>query len=424
MKRASLFTLCAFIFSIPLENVVVIPGFGTLCRAIGGLAAFVGILACWRMPVKRIEPFHKWVLAFIALAAVSLLWSKSEDDTLYRVSLYSQLFVMIWLLWQHTAASDIQSVMRSYIYGSMLASASTIINCLSGISYLGALTIDTRYAATGFDPNDIALTLAVGVPIAWYLGTKGSRLNRYFYRSYVLLAFMAAILTASRGGFLALCVALSSLLFVGGRLNRVKRVILFAVIVVGMAGLVSLAPTAGVNRLRTTSQELQTGTLSSRILIWRAGLRLFTAFPLLGVGAGAFRTSVVSEFGQEAVAHNTYLGILTELGIVGGFVFLCTVLACLRAVGRLPLTERRLWQITLLTLGVGVCSLTWEPNKNLWLLMGLAVAHASTVRRRSMTGYARQRRPLYERRGGFTSTEGGDGRGARRNEQDQMVTCS
>ena len=385
MKRAALFTLCAFVFSIPLENVFVIPGFGTMCKAIGGLAAFLAVVAHCHSP-RSIEPFHKWVLVFIALTAVSLLWTNSQEETLYRTGLYSQLFVMIWMLWQHTTVTEIRFLMRAYIYGEMLACASTIMNYLNGAKYLGVLTSDTRYAATGFDPNDIALTLAVGIPIGWYLGTRGSPLSRYFHRGYVPLAFMAILLAASRGGVISLGVSLFSLLFVGGRLSGVKRVVLVAVIAVTMGGLVLLAPTAGTDRLLSTGQELRTGNLSNRVDIWLAGLRLFVQSPLVGIGAGGFRTAVVPELGKEVVAHNTYLAILAELGILGALVFVTVVGLCVRTVRRLPLTERRLWEITLLTLGVGVFSLSWDINKNAWLIIGLAVAHSSAVRGRRLKG--------------------------------------
>ena len=62
-------------------------------------------------------------------------------------------------------------------------------------------------------------------------------------------------------------------------------------------------------------------TGQSRVQIWSAGFTLFKQQPLLGIGEGNF----VEEVG--IVAHNSFLQSFTELGLLGGSLFLGEFLA-------------------------------------------------------------------------------------------------
>ena len=55
-----------------------------------------------------------------------------------------------------------------------------------------------RYATAGFDPNDLGLTVALAIPLALYLGLRGSGIIRWASRAVVVLAIEAVLLSASR----------------------------------------------------------------------------------------------------------------------------------------------------------------------------------------------------------------------------------
>jgi hypothetical protein len=66
-----------------------------------------------------------------------------------------------------------------------------------------------RFFAGGADPNSLGMTLALGVPIAWYLSLTAKRpLTRWLRRAYRPLAMFATVLTGSRGAMIAMMVAL------------------------------------------------------------------------------------------------------------------------------------------------------------------------------------------------------------------------
>ena len=59
-------------------------------------------------------------------------------------------------------------------------------------------------------------------------------------------------------------------------------------------------------------------TGQGRILLWRDSLMLFRTAPMFGIGVGQLAEA------NDYVAHNSYIHAFTELGIVGGILFIGT----------------------------------------------------------------------------------------------------
>ena len=145
-----------------------------------------------------------------------------------------------------------------------------------------------------------------------------------------------------------------------------------------MLGPLYLAPHSSRQRLATLLAEDTTGNLHSRKQIWKSGLRvLLFERPLIGVGAGAYPEAVRPRLGTPAiaghqyVAHNTYLSVLVESGLIGFGLFALTILVLAAFVWMMPSTERALCSVMLLVCGVGVTTLTWEHRKPVWFIAAL-----------------------------------------------------
>ena len=99
--------------------------------------------------------------------------------------------------------------------------------------------------------------------------------------------------------------------------------------------------------------------------------------PLIGVGAGAYPEAVRPRLGTPAmaghqyVAHNTYLSVLVESGLIGFGLFALRSWSLAAFVWMMPSTERALWSVMLLVCGVGVTTLTWEHRKPVWFMAAL-----------------------------------------------------
>jgi O-antigen ligase len=84
-----------------------------------------------------------------------------------------------------------------------------------------------------------------------------------------------------------------------------------------------------INIKRTNSEDIQ--NVSSRIDCIQAGIQMFFDHPFIGVGIGNYPYTYAryAPPGAERTpryAHNTYIQILTETGLIGFFVFITGIL--------------------------------------------------------------------------------------------------
>jgi O-antigen ligase len=101
--------------------------------------------------------------------------------------------------------------------------------------------------------------------------------------------------------------------------------------------------------------------------------------PFLGVGAAGFRDSVSRALSEPIVAHNTFLSVLVEQGVIG-FTLFCALLGVLGlSVSAMPSLPRRFWIVILGVWVVGVSSLTWELRKPTWFFFGLLMAQWASL---------------------------------------------
>ena len=81
---------------------------------------------------------------------------------------------------------------------------------------------------------------------------------------------------------------------------------------------------------------------------------------------------------RSLVAHNVYLSVLTETGIIGLALFLFALVTCILIGCHLGAQERALWLIVMLLWCIGVMSLTFEYKKATWAVFGMLIATAGT----------------------------------------------
>jgi O-antigen ligase len=239
---------------------------------------------------------------------------------------------------------------------------------------LGVTQGDGRFTGPGFDPNDLAVTLSLGIPIAWYLAFT-SRRTIWANRLYIPCALAAVLLTASRSGLLTLAVSMVFPLISVRQLSKRGRWAVTLVCVLCVGSILYVIGDVSVQRLSTTIEQLTGGDMNGRVDIWRQGLEVFWRNPVLGAGGGSFGTAVVGKSGAHVAAHNTFLGVLVEHGIVGLLLFVLIIGSIVRRIwGGSPL-ERRFWIVMLLAWGVALSSLSWENRELTWLLWGLCTLH-------------------------------------------------
>ncbi len=156
------------------------------------------------------------------------------------------------------------------------------------------------------DPNDLAQILGVGIILCLY-ATQVTRswVVRCLWAVPCVVMLYGIYLSQSRGGLMAFGVGMM-VLFVT-RYGLKKSLILIALAL----------PVITVFSGRQTSLSTEEGSAQSRVQLWADSLEAVKTWPIMGVGAGA-----MGDFYMSQVAHNTYLHMLGELGLIGGTAFM------------------------------------------------------------------------------------------------------
>jgi len=381
--------LWLLVLTIPLENIVTLPGVGSITRLVGlmAIAAGIGALAA-RPRLRRPVGFHIAAILFVTWAALTLFWTADVDQSATRASTYVQVLGVALLIWQFAPDEPRQhKLMSAYVCGAAIAVLWTIVNGLTGstaflLTGKAGYEYEERYVISGTDPNDLGLTLALAVPLAWYLAARtSSRAARNLYQLYVPAAVVAIALTGSRGAMLALAVALLIVPLMIRQLGAARLAIMGVVSGLTAYVVYAFVPPAVLTRLSTVGEQIASGSISARSNIWSTGFEAFVQHPLLGHGTGAFAQAVygVSTGSVDQVAHNAFLSVLVEHGLIGSIVLGLALLLVTVRIPRMERLPRVLWMVMLLTLLTGASALSWEYRKPTWFLLGLLAAHGSSA---------------------------------------------
>jgi O-antigen ligase len=371
--------LWLFVFCVPWEGVIRISGVSVASRATGALALGITMLVVLMTGrLRRWNVMHVAALVFILCAGLTLLMRTGNPKMPAKYYTFVQLFAVLWMLWQLAPTRRaLYGLMFSYVLGSYAASVATILLYRSQAGLL------RRFAVGGVDPNDLAMTLALAVPMAWYLGTVYRHpILRFVSRAYLPVGLLALGLTGSRGGMIVAFVSLSIIPLSMTKLTPGRLTTALATLVLTGALAAVYVPDKVVERLATTQNEVESASFGGRFKLWVAGLNAFTQKPLMGYGTGGFVGAIYSQLGDRSlVAHNSYISVLVEEGIIGFLCYAIMLLSAVAALRKLPRVERRFAQVLLGSTLLAMSPLTWEDRKPVWLILGviMGLAHAAVV---------------------------------------------
>jgi hypothetical protein len=351
-----------------------------------GVDAAVGFIAAWTfrggpkaaMPLVQNFPsggllaLHAWIVFSAAIAIAHNLWQSASEFSLRG------LVSMAWMLRWTTFQDDYFPLQDAFFYG--IAIIATFASCtvltqhgdrvfkavvaavLAGACANAAFAIWQHVTGKGWFAVTIpaievnalwpdihsfgpfmafALTVGVGLVLS-----RSLSLSQNVAVGVTLAAVSVGLyLSGSRSTLLIV-----SLLFAIGCVCAALRtrgwaravpllgaIVLFAVLHLALTqGIRGLTLDAMVTKLDTASLDV---ALSYRPEIWAAALRMYSEFPLFGLGQGAFyRLGSMRDFsGSETLAtlggsgaHNYFLQFVVELGPVGVLLALWVAVPFLR----------------------------------------------------------------------------------------------
>jgi O-antigen ligase len=196
---------------------------------------------------------------------------------------------------------------------------------------------------------ELTLALPLGLLISGAIAVE----RRLLYIFAIVIMAVALVITGSRGGIVSLGAEVLFIVSIAGLVRRkdkgeaeestaaqsrvrsalVRVGVGFALVVALLFAAVSLGGEESLARLfGTVSADDPT---SGRVQFWQGTLEVIKQHPLLGAGLGAFsvvytRHDVLNGATRLEQAHNDYLQILADAGIVGGLLGLIFIYALFR----------------------------------------------------------------------------------------------
>ncbi len=398
--RLAFASLYVFVFLMPWEEAVPMIGGFVIGRWVIVLVSLILALRIVVRPQIRKPALVLGLMLATALWAVlSTLWTIDEDLTSTRAGTFVQLLLLAWMIWELVTTDErALGLLRAYAFGASVLASSTLINYMNGVqaadlaAQKGLVRTRTfRYTVAGVNENDLGLMLALSIPITLYLLSRrrGPLMVLYCWL-HMGLCLTALLLAGSRAGLISAIVGLVMFPLIMYRLPRWQRAAFIFVCAAGLLVGISLVPDVVLGRLANTQTELSEGTLTHRTVLWSAGLEAFRDHAFMGVGAGAYGAAIVNAVDIPFVAHNTFISILVEQGVIGALLWLAMLGSLFYCAVKSRYDERCLWIVLLCTWAIGVSTLTWEYHKATWLVFGLLTAHAYA--RRTAPEFAKARR--------------------------------
>lgn len=332
LLRNPLYPLIAYAALIPVEELIVIDGLGTLTR-IAAIAFIAIYLFHRRFSINvRVIPLAGWF--YMIWAFTSLIWT--VEPTWQFASIMLQLFIMTVLIADYLSRfpNHLRPILNGYTLTSVVIAIIGIVNFFQGIDPASGFTEGAR--TSGLEGQSVAhfafyLMTALLYLIHLLLSSTTVTRTKILAASLSPVLILAILLSGTRGAWLAIAGALAIMYAPRMKPRQWLLLMLTAVITIGVALQVPIV--SEYVRFRTV-EAAETGG-AGRLDIWKVGTTIVLDHPLRGVGLAGFDEALnygrfsrtpfniyLNEPFKNINAHNIYLEITAELGIIGIIPFL------------------------------------------------------------------------------------------------------
>lgn len=333
----------------------------------------------------RFSSFHLIALLLLLWVFIShpaAAWSSGGRNWVFT---FLQLFILAWFTgFLLTSPQKHHTLM-------WLFSLTAFISAVYAIIQGGNLSeIDPNIRAAGFSQGANTATRYFVIAFTFFtylfIATK-TRILKVFLFAGIVATFIGVFYTASRSGIMLLAIAIILLVLLQSRVKY--RLEVGIISIVGLAFLLSFSE--NILRFVATifpSISQGTDTVGLRYALWKAGFQMWLDNPIAGIGIGMFPSQLKLYpnpqysyyFSHGLVAHNMYVSMLAETGIIGAFLFLALLISALvNFIKARKLADKtfsgiqRTWFIVFIVMLAGGITKTDQVDKLLWLCMGVGV---------------------------------------------------
>lgn len=217
--------------------------------------------------------------------------------------------------------------------------------------------------------------------------------TKYKYVSGIMfLAGLAALIfNGTRGAWLAVAITSGILLFY--YMFRSKRNFIVGIVLITVCGSILVNNSAFMHRMSTiTDNKYQSN--SERLLMWNSAWNMFKDHPVLGVGLGQYKNNYQQKYISPKAkepnlehAHNNFMQMLAENGMVGFLGFMTTFTYIIWHNFRKFLTSKNIYSIAICAVTItlllqGFTEFNFGNSavvKAYWLILGCLVVLVENV---------------------------------------------
>src|SRR5262244_673704 len=311
----------------PLVKIVAI---GVLLIYVVSQGAAGARLSVWTLEMTMLMVIAMLGLLFMPVAA-------SPKDSLDQLADTYIKTVIIFILMVNLidTRQRIFSMWKLVVICGAALGVSAIKSYAKGEFTAQGLRIEGLVGGMFENPNDLATALDLLLPFAVLLTLISKGLARLFYLGCAAVLTIGILVTLSRGGFLGLIASSGVMLWKLGRGRRLKTT-LGAALICGI--LFAVMPGGYGARIATifNNEQDQTGSAQLRRELMERAASIAVSRPIVGVGMGNFHIYSI----HEKAAHNAYLEIAAELGVIGLIAYLIVIFAPFRSLHRIERQTR------------------------------------------------------------------------------------
>jgi putative inorganic carbon (hco3(-)) transporter len=326
-----IYLLAIYIFTLPLDFIVVLEPIGSLSKILSFLS-MISLLVHGLYKKKLLAPNKLFfpIMLMIIFSLFSLDWSVDKSETITRISTLIPLFLFYSLTSIFKfSEKDLSIINKSLILSLTLVIFISLIQYFLGIRFMetGRLTI-TLFDKQA-DPNHlfVSMVLPLGALIMFINSKDISQKNKNIGILLLLLFAVILILSGSRGALLSTTFVFLYWFIKDGL--KLKKLLILLFLVALLVIVYYFLPSFLLERYSVNNVIEYGGT--GRLDIWKVGFNAFLHSIYIGYGFGTFsdvydiyvgKTYIDAFWGYSKAAHNTFLRMAVELGIIGLFLFL------------------------------------------------------------------------------------------------------
>jgi O-antigen ligase len=272
----------------------------------------------------KFPPITRWFLAFYGamLIAIPLAFWRS-NSILACMAFFSVVFYHVMLVSMLETEEQIRRIVLLFVALTAWLGGSAVYEYHAGIRQF-AMGIDRAEGVTssGGDPNSLAITMVVTMPLMCLLFLHGKSLAiRLFSLASFAIALVTIITTGSRTAFLAFILLMLMMVF-----RRPKNLKFLPLLVLAAPLFWMAIPQQYKVRYESIRQRDDDESYTNRLLSWQGGEQMFLHNPLTGVGPNNYADANGMRYWPGTPrhwlnAHSLYFKVLGELGIFGIITF-------------------------------------------------------------------------------------------------------